>query len=288
MYSSDSSSIPVALGQFERAPPRLDADPQVLEDWVGGLKARGVLQAGPALLQVLEMLRRSDLPLGRRLGILSLLKTPVLKVCAGLPKPRAGRADVGLTLEQRLGRLMFVNLDDALHLFDKRHPFPGERESQQRLWLIRNLFRFAGRQIRYAIQYRAALPPGTWRDLHELYLYLYLLSRRSLTLWDLEAGQPVGDGFDYELEYRKLLLLGLVARFRPDIINDQGLMDRLATWAEQTRLDDPHTRLGWLGSYIVESSADEAPRWFSGSLDLPFRGWVLRLPQAYLEVLKSA
>ncbi|QIK37655.1 hypothetical protein GWK36_06285 [Caldichromatium japonicum] len=286
MYSSDSSSIPVSLGQFERAPPRLDADPQALEDWVGDLKVRGVLQAGPALLQVLEMLRRSELPLGRRLGILSLLKTPVLKVCAGLPKPRAGRGESGLTLEQRLGRLMFVNLDHALHLFDKHHPFPGERESQQRLWLIRNLFRFAGRQIRYVIQYRAALPPGSWRDLHEL--YLYLLNRRPLALWDLAAEQPVGDGFDYEAEYRQLLLLGLATRLKADIIEDQGFMDRLATWADQTRLDDPHTRLGWLGSYIVESSADEAPRWFSGSLDLPFRGWVLRLPQEYLEVLKTA
>ncbi len=144
MYSSDSSSIPGVGGLFGRAPPRLDADPQVLEDWVDGLKACGGLQAGPALLQLLEILRRSDLSIGRRLSILSIVKTPVLKVCAGLPKPRGGRTHIGITLEQRLGRLMFVNLDCALHQLDRRYPFPGERESRQRLWLIRNLFRFAG------------------------------------------------------------------------------------------------------------------------------------------------
>ncbi len=142
------------------------------------------------------------------------------------------------------------------------------------------------RQIRYAIQYQATLPSGTWRDLHEL--YLYLLSRRSLTLWDLESGQPVGGGFDEEGEYRQLLLLGLAARFRSNILDHADFTERLPSWADQTRLEDPHTRLGWLGSYIVESSADEAPRWFNGSLDLPFRGWVLRLPQDYLELLKTA
>lgn len=290
MLSFDAQSIPSPLAIRECARPRFDKDLEALKDWLAGLRTRGGRQAGPALVLMLENLRKADLSASRRLTILSLLKVPVLKTCAGLPKPCADEATAtevapGLTMEQRLGRLMFVNLDRALHQFDKEHPVPSERQQQKRLWLIRNLFRFASRQIRYAILWKATLPVGTWRDLHEL--HLYLSSRRSNSLWDLDAQRPTVGEFDHEIDYKTLLLLGLAAKLVDSAPRRAYFMDGLSAWAAQTRLEDPHTMLGRLRLFTVEVSADEPPRQLMGSLDMAFRGWVLQPPYPYIHELES-
>lgn len=288
MLSFDAQSIPSPLAIRECARPRFDMDLEALKDWLAGLRTRGVRQAGPALVLTLENLRKAELAASRRITILSLLKVPVLKTCAGLPKPYADAAGAteaahGLTMEQRLGRLMFVNLDRALHQLDKEHPVPDERRQQQRLWLIRNLFRFAGRQIRYAIQWQTVLPAGAWRDLHEL--YLYLTSRRPHSLWDLDAQRPILSEFDHEIEYKTLLLLGLAAKLKDSAPRSEYFLDGLPAWAAQTRLEDPHNRLGRLRLFLVEVSSDEPPRQLAGSLDMAFRGWVLEPPYPYLHEL---
>jgi len=290
MLSFDAQSIPSPLAIREYARPRFDKDPEALKDWLAGLRTRGVRHAGPALVLALENLRKAELSAGQRLSILSLLKVPVLKTCAGLPKPHADDATAtevapGLTMEQRLGRLMFVNLDHTLHQFDKEHPFPNERQQRKRLWLIRNLFRFAGRQIRYAILWKKAPPSGTWRELHEL--HLYLSSRRPNSLWNLDALQPTIGEFDHETEYRLLLLLGLAVRLKDSAPHSQYFMDGLPAWAAQTRLEDPHSLLGRLRLFVVEASSDEAPRQLMGSLDTVFRGWVLQPPYPYIHELEN-
>ena len=289
MLSFDAQSIPSPLAIHACARPRFDTDLDALRDWLAGLRTRGIRQAGPALVLALENLRKAELSASRRLAILSLLKVPVLKTCAGLPKPysdeaRTTEAAPGLTMEQRLGRLMFVNLDRALHQLDREHPVPNARQQRQRLWLIRNLFRFANRQIRYTIAWQAALPAGSWRDLHAL--HLYLTTRRPTSLWELDAPCPTVGEFDHELEYKTLLLLGLAAKLKDAPSQSEYFLDGLPAWAAQTRLEDPHTMLGRLRLFIVEVSADEAPRQLTGSLDIPFRGWVLHPPYPYIHELE--
>ncbi|MTW21441.1 hypothetical protein [Allochromatium palmeri] len=290
MLSFDAQSIPSPLVIREYTRPRFDTDLDALKDWLAELKTRGVRQAGPALVLTLENLRKTELSSNRRLTILSLLKVPVLKTCAGLPKPSAHDATAtdanhGLTMEQRLGRLMFVNLNRTLHQLDKEHPVPNARQQQSRLWLTRNLFRFAGRQIRYAALWKTTLPTGTWRDLHEL--HLYLSSRRLNSFWDLDAQRPTIGEFDHEIEYRTLLLLGLAAKLKDSVLQNTYFMEGLPAWAAQTRLEDPHTKLGRLRLLVVEASSDEAPRQLTGSLEIPFRGWVLQPPYPYLHELEN-
>lgn len=283
MLSFDAPSRPSALTIRAYTRPRFDTDLDVLRDWLDGLKIRGVRHAGPTLVVTLENLRKTDLTASRRITILSLLKTPLLKTCAGLPKPRVADPSAGVTMEQRLLRLMFVNLDQALHQLDKSHPLPNARQHQQRLWLIRNLLRFAGRQLRYALQWQTPLAAGTWRDLHEL--YGYLTQRRPNALWDLDAPAPPAADFEYEAEYKMLLLLGLAATVQPTTARRAAWQDNLPVWAAQTRLEDPHNRLGRLRVWVVEVAADGPPRQLAGSLDLPFRGWVLEPPYPYLHQL---
>jgi hypothetical protein len=292
MFSFDALSLPsppspLAIRACTR--PGFDQDLASLKDWLSGLRAKSVRQAGPALVMALEDLRKEDLPASRRLAALSLLKVPVLKACAGLPKPHAESTETdksgGVTIELRLTRLMFVNLNRALRQLDKERPVLSERQQRKRLWAIRNLFRFANRQIRYAALWKTPLPSGAWRDIHEL--HLYLTTRNASSPWQDDAeSKPIG-GFDHALEYKQLLLFGLAARLRDSVLCSQYFTDGLAGWAAQTRLEDPHNLLGRLRLFLVELSEDDPPRQLMGSLETPFRGWVMLPPYPYIHELES-
>ncbi|WP_242482379.1 hypothetical protein [Thiocystis violacea] len=261
-----------------------------LKDWVVGLKSAGVRQSGPALLMALENLRKAELSANRRLSILAALKVPILKTCAGLPKPYYGDGDEhdrpgGVTLEQRLNRLMFVNLIQAMRQFDHENPLPSARQLRKRHWAVRNVFRFANRQVRYAALWKTSMPAGTWRDLHEL--YLALTARTQGNAWNQDARlTSIGD-FDPMVEYKLLLLLGFAAKTKESILHSEYFMEGLEAWAVQTRLEDPHKMLGRLRLILVEVAEDAPPRQIEGILETPFRGWVLQPPYPYIHEIED-
>ncbi len=288
-FSAPSLPSPLALRECKR--PRFENDPDTLRDWLAELRASGVRQAGPALIMALENLRKSTLSANRRLSVLSLLKVPVLKTCAGLPKPYVdaeSEADrgAGVTIELRLTRLMFVNLHQTLRQLDQEYPVLTNRQGRKRLWAIRNLFRFATRQVRYAALWKTPLPAGAWRDLHEL--HLYLTTRNTNSPWARKTPPHALGDFDHETEYKALLLFGLAERLKESVIRSEYFMDGLEGWAAQTRLVDPHSLLGRLRLFLVEISEDAPPRQLDGTLDAPFRGWVLQPPYPYIHELEDA
>lgn len=290
MLSFDAPSLPSPLVLRECTRPRFDGNLEKLKDWLAVLRSAGVRQSGPALLMALENLRKESIGAKRRLAILSTLKVPILKTCAGLPKPYSGESIAtdqvsGVTLEQRLNRLMFANLLQALRQFDQEYPLPSGRQLRRRQWTIRNAFRFANRQIRYAGLWRTPIPSGTWRDLHEL--YLYLMSRRHGSSWEPgSSASTIGD-FDPNFEYKALLLLGFALKTKPSVAQSEYFMDGLEGWAVQTRLDDPHNLLGRIRLIIVEVSEDGPARQLESTLDSPFRGWVLQPPYPYIHEIED-
>ena len=277
---------------------RFDADLAVVRDWLGSLRAQGVRQAGPALLLALAALRRATLSPSRRLSILRLLKGPVLKTCAGLPKswsgpgqpPDVGAEGVcprGVTLEQRLYRLMFQNLHQALIQLDRGPPAQDERQVRRRDWVLHNLFRFCARQLRYAALWGCPVPVDTWRDLHDL--YVYLMVRRVTGAAPERPAQRLPPGVDASFEYKQLLLLGLVERRAGLAVRGGAVLAGLGRWAGATLLEDPHAGLyGETGLYVVEVGQDQPPRRHPGPLDAGLRGWVLLLPAEFLEQLEQA
>lgn len=252
-------------------------------DWIDGLRSGGVRQAAPALLLALSNLARADISPSRRTATLRLIKTPLLKTCSGLPKPWEaavrGLSGRGITLEQRLYRAMFQNLIQALHQLDRCYFVLDARQARRRDWLIRNLFKFFQRQVRYAALWGTALPSGSWHDIHDL--YVYLMVRRGPLSARGRASAPV-PRIDAELEYKQLLLFGLTARLTKRGARNGALMNGLREWARQSLLEDPQGMYGDTGLLIVDLSADEPPREHSGSLDADFRGWVLIPPASFL------
>lgn len=292
-FDAPSTPSPLAIREFTR--PRFDGSLERFDDWLTGLRTAGVRHSGPALMLALENLRGAEIAIERRLSLLSLLKTPLLKTCAGLPKPgthQPGRSDArcqpthsGVTLEQRLYRLMFVNLDQALRQIDRQGCRLSKRHYRHREWTVRNLFRFASRQLRYAALWETRLPENAWRDLHQLYLYL--------------ASDPVTPGAvaepslagatwsDPELEYKQLLLFGLAARINPSTLRSEPFLNGLAGWASQTVLEDPLRMVGRIRLFLVTPEADAPPSQRTQPLDASFRGWVLQAPYSFLHRLEE-
>jgi hypothetical protein len=283
---------PSILGLTVVAPicPPFDAGPESLDQWIQGLRRGGVRHAAPALILALERLRQTEIPARQRLRLLSLLKSPLLKTCTGLPKPwsasRGRRAGRGVTLEQRLYRLMFQCLEQALHQLDRSQFLLDEQQMHRRHWAIRNLFRFFQRQIRYAALWEAPIPANAWRDLHELYAYLKM--RPEPPAGDAPQADQTGDALDPELDYKQLLLFGLAASLSGSAARSGALTQGLPHWARETLLEDPEAMQGSRDPFLVEISEDFPPRRQSGQLDRSFRGWVLVPPPAYLERLDEA
>jgi hypothetical protein len=288
--SAESTRAAAARKQPDLVLPRFDAGSESLVEWIASLRAAGVRQAGPALILALESLRRADVSPSRRFSVLHLLKAPIMKTCAGLPKPRGwgntvpiGAAPRGVTAEQRLYRLMFQNLDQALRQLDRCYFMLNGRQERRREWAVRNLFRFFDRQIRYTALWGGSLPENAWRDLHELFAYLRV--RR-----EPRSSGPMVDAasrsVDPEREYKQILLFGLAARLAPSGVRSGELLDGLRQWALETYLEDTQDRVGEVGALVVELLNDIAPYRHSKPLAPEFRGWILVPPAAFLSFIE--
>ncbi|AFL76120.1 hypothetical protein [Thiocystis violascens] len=288
MLTFDAPSLPSPLAIRECTRPRFDGSLDKLGDWLTDLRAAGIRQSGPALILALEKLRRSEISTSRRLAALSALKVPLLKTCAGLPKPglaigKAVSLTSGVTLEQRLDRLMFANLNQMLRQIDRQGCLLSNREYRKRDWTLRNLFRFAKRQMRYAALWNTPLPAKTWLDLHEL--HVYLLAQRVMPMATIAPSDTGTHWTDPELEYKQLLLFGLAAHLKPSAVRTDVFLEGLPGWATQTLLEDPERMLGRIRLFLVPMLEDEPPRQLAGPLHAAFRGWVLQPPYSFIHQL---
>lgn len=281
---------PSPLATREGVRPRFDGNLESLRNWLDDLKAAGVRQAAPELMLALNSLRRAELSPNRRLAVLAALKTPLLKTCAGLPKPNCaddGRppSGSGVTLEQRLYRLMFVNLHQSLHQLDQMITALPPPLHNKREWVIRNLYRFANRQIRYAARWSTSLPAQTWSDLHQLHLELMNAGMTHSSLFGAPDSSVLW--MDPDLEYKQLLLFGMAARLNPAIIQRDDFLDSIESWAAQTLLTDPQQMLDRPNLFTVEIGVDGPPRQQSSTLSRAFRGWIVQAPYPFLHQLED-
>jgi hypothetical protein len=250
-----------------------------LRDWLRAMSAGGLGVALPGFIVRLDRMSRLALSAEQRLGILRELKRPILTLVAGLPKPLPG-ADRptrrgGISLEQRLYCLMIKNLKQALLDLDySGQPLSAEVERRRR-WTVRNLYRFMARQIETGISRQlAALPEGTWHELHDLNAYV---TARAFARPRLGARRR-GEAFDPESEYRRLLLLGLIGRAAAGSGIPPSILAALPHWAAETRLADPSPYVGELKQFVVDLTQDIAPCRIEGPITDVFHGFVLLPP----------
>jgi hypothetical protein len=258
--------------------------------WLHALRHRSAGEALPALILRLERLNALALEPEVRLQLMRLYKRPVLSACAALPRPpplavEAG-TECGLTAEQRLDRAMRLNLNQLFQELDRKRYRCAAATEDNRYWVLRNLFKFLRRQIRYALLMRRPCPANTWQDLHDLFVYLVI--RGNIQLDRPVAEAPLDDDFDAETEYKRLLLMGYAQQCGVTGQAALGMLPRLTDWSRNSRLSDPGAHLGLFRLLMVEVSHDRPVRMNDGSLRDGFRGWVLLPADAFMDFVDSA
>jgi hypothetical protein len=241
-------------------------------------EARHRSQSVVSLIVRLELMIRTEVPVIQRIRLMHSLEPQILRAASGIAKPVVRprqESGGGPTLEQRLYGLSVSNLKQALEDLDRSPEAYTEAAAGQRQWLVRHLLRFFGRALEYCVRWNLPWPPRLWGELHET--FFYLIAREHLRL-----GQPPGEAFDPELEYKRLLLLGLLqeqasARDLP--------LDRLRDWAAASRLSRPAAFSGAFGIYVVEVYRDRPPREQASPLEPGFNGWVLEPAAAFADWL---
>lgn len=272
--------------EIDSEPLRREFDSPAFEDWLERLIDRGLLQILIALVVKMERLVRAPVDAERRQEVMRRLVAVVRDVADDLPREARARGAGApargqpLSLEQRLICLTFKNLKRTLEIMDRSAGGGIGHRDDARRWVLQELLICLGRQIELGALWGRHWPAQTWQELHDLYAYC----RGRLGADD--RLQPEG-GFDPEMTYKRLLLMGLIA--------DQGAVTLLAperagqfaAWVEETELNDPGSYFGVLGTFIVESSRDTPPRRVSGALGAVNRAWVLAVPPDLLSALAA-
>ncbi|MBK1700029.1 hypothetical protein [Thiococcus pfennigii] len=251
----------------------------------------------PAILGELARLGRMELTPLQRFDLLEPLGPLIRHARARLPKPLAG-AERGSdadgeppTVEQHLYLLLVENLQLLLRDLDRPRYLAVEGRDAKRRWAQVRLMKTLGRQIYYAGSNRRRVPSGTWRALHDLFIYLVM--RSEVRLQSPGRAPRIRRGFQFEPAYKALLLLGFydglaqTARGGADGLPplDPALVRQCSQWAFETWLIDPDGLLERTDLILVETGKDAPPRLESAILHDPFGGWVLIPARGFLDLL---
>jgi hypothetical protein len=266
-----------------------DFDPATLLAWSDRITGLGACQAVVGLILKLDAMSRVVMSGSDRALLLHLLEGPVHWVSEARPRltPGAIRATIqkgwGLTLEQRLGCLVYRNLRQALRDLDDVPVSPGEDVSDTRLWLLEQLFFVLDHQIRYAARARLTPPAGTWLELHGRYQYF-------LDWFDASAAGAPGVAGETDLlpAYKRLLLLGIAAGSVGDELNTEAFAARLRAWAAEARMDAPGASGPRSGAWVVDPSRDGPPYEADGPLDLGPRCAFLIPPPGLVTLMRAS
>jgi hypothetical protein len=265
-----------------------ELEPAAIGAWALRARSVGLRVALPELILKLDRLAKTAMPAPKRVEALQALKRPLLKMVASLPKPASTPpegASETLMLEQRIYCLTVKNLKQALLDNDGSAESYSAEMDKRRRWTMRNLLRFLGRQIEFAVLWNRTIPSHTWQELHDLHTYATVrgYARPRSRAASLRSSR-VSD-FAPQREYLRLLLLGLAAHQLGGGRMSPVLVDQIASWAGESRLVEPEAHLGELGLFLVELSVDAPPRQIPGALTDTFRGWILQPAEGFMDYL---
>lgn len=270
-------------GRVNESPPALDTASII--DWLAQLPSLPQSDAVEQMLLQLDQLSRAELSPRNHIEVMRLLRRPMLKLAASLPRPDPRLPNGGLATtqaiaaEQRLDHGMQIAFNRLLAQLDRHRYRDRAASAANRHWAMRQQMKFTRRQARYGLLARRACIRGTWQDVHDLFVYM-VIRGHVVVQTTAQAGELVED-FDPYLEYRRLLLLGRAAQLDlpADVI--PILLTRLETWARESVLVEPEGCRGTSNLLLVELSRDRPLRCEPATLIDGFRGWVLRPAEGF-------
>jgi len=203
--------------------------------------------------------------------------------CAGQPRDLGMLAPSALTgsltPEQRVicswcGNLQRLLVDLGQPRYAGHASFGVYRE-----WVLRQLLKGLGSAVESAVRAEEPAPPGTWKSLHDLFVYL---DGRD----ELAGTTPSGRAaFHPEADYKRLLLMGALAEYvrAARILEEIG--PRLHAWALDSQVWPDVRVVGESALLRLTLSADAPPRHARPGDPQPYNGWVLEPAQGYTDYL---
>ncbi|WP_020505093.1 hypothetical protein [Lamprocystis purpurea] len=256
--------------------------------------------APPPALLALYQIRDQVIAPELRLAMLRDLKDEVDAIqsvgprsgfCAGRPRdaggftPSAGTANQtpaltrSLTPEQRVicswcGNLQRLLVDLGQPRYAGQASFGVYRE-----WVLRQLLKGLGNAVESAVRTGESAPPGTWKSLHDLFVYL---DGRDELAGTAAYGRA---GFHPEVDYKRLLLMGALAEYVSAARILEAIGPRLREWAFDSQVRPDVRVVGESALLRLTLSEDAPPRHARPGDAQPYNGWVLEPAQAYTDYL---
>lgn len=240
------------------------------------------------LIVKLEQMAKVGISTSRRTYLLRKVDAKIAEVeVRRSPKAiignRPAEPSKGISIEHRIYGLMITNLKLALLGLDRSTKARARASADDRPWLIRRLFGFLAKSIELSMAMDCPWAPGVWCELHEL--YYYVLSRQDARI---DETREIRDKtFDPELEYKRLLLLGLVRQMGKEMDRLPELLQFLPVWAAQTRLKDSHIHEGTFNVYLVEIPKDIPARKCPDVVQATSSAWILEPAPEFLEFVSG-
>lgn len=256
--------------------------------WLERLRPSDLQAMLPQILLTLDQIRDQAMAPERRLAMLRALKDQVESIHAALPapRPRALQGEDGLepirtlTLEQRLTRSWCNNLQRLLTDLGQPRYEGQARFAVYREWTLRQLLKGLSEAIERAVRAEQAPASGTWRCLHELYLYLE--GRDELN----GPPTPGQHRFHPGNDYKRLLLLGALGEYANTTRILREIGSKLREWAPVSDLRKDVRVVGDNRMLRLDLGGDTPPRRTQPGDEQPYRGWVLEPAAAYSDYLE--
>jgi hypothetical protein len=260
--------MPLALAIPDRAAPPKDLEvrPKQVKTWIESLPLAQSMDSARKMSVHLAQLSRAKLDLETRLAILDAYREPALTALeeldavyskATLPlTPKAREAlmiarDLAAELAMGYKITLVEKAGGLLGAFASKKSLPGQ--------ILRAMeYQFA--LLRASYKSYTPVPPGAWRDMHQLYLHAEQ-EKVEREVVDAEARSTIFD------TYVEALLLSLCDPYR--LV--QGELDRVVAQARAWRglctltQSRPATRPG--GHFLVTCDLDRAPKPIIGTTE---------------------
>ena len=239
------------------------------------------------LIVKLEQLARVGVPTSRRIYLLRKVDAMIADVEKHFTLPIAATGQSqppqGILIEHRIYSLMAKNLKLALLDLDRSTTARALASAEDRPWLIRRLFGFLARSIELSMTTGRPWAQGIWSELHEL--YYYVLYRQDA---EIDETREIRDmTFDPELEYKRLLLLGLARQMGKIVDSMPELMQRIPMWARQTRLKEPRIYEGTFGVYLVDITKNVPARECPDVVQATSSTWILEPAHGFFDFMST-
>jgi len=239
-----------------------ETNPKFAREWLASLPMADSAEAGREIYQALYTLNRQDLDAHDRFELMELYRGPVSVVINSL-QPHFTRLSLPLSPKKR----QLAEFIRQLHM-EMANGYKlciTELEKTWKPWgkkqlLVTSLERalcYLGNVLLRSYQVYVPYPPGTWKEIHELYRYAETNDRHKEPIAVSEEDDA--NQTSIQQRYLQILLLGLCSPYQLPQGQCLQISQFLEKWANKSLLQTDLNITNPVGHFLVDLTTDTPP-----------------------------